>query len=137
MADQAIVFALANPDPEVDPFAASKHAAIVATGRSDYPNQINNVLAFPGFFRGMLDSGAHEITDECLLAAATAIADCVAARRTQRQLHRALGVRPRRRVSGGRRGPQSHHLTTGPPAPRSSVRGAGRWRPRTPRPPRG
>src|SRR6478736_1501007 len=78
MADQAIVFALANPDPEVDPFAASKHAAIVATGRSDYPNQINNVLAFPGFFRGMLDSGAHEITDEGLLAAATAIADCVA-----------------------------------------------------------
>jgi malate dehydrogenase (oxaloacetate-decarboxylating) len=77
MADQAIVFALANPDPEVDPFAASKHAAIVATGRSDSPSQINNVLAFPGFFRGMLDSGAHEITDECLLAAATAIADCV------------------------------------------------------------
>ena len=55
----------------------SKHAAIVATGRSDYPNQINNVLAFPGFFRGMLDAGAHEITDACLLAAATAIADCV------------------------------------------------------------
>jgi malate dehydrogenase (oxaloacetate-decarboxylating) len=77
MADDAIVFALANPDPEVDPFAASKHATIVATGRSDYPNQINNVLAFPGFFRGMLDSGAHDITDECLLAAATAIADCV------------------------------------------------------------
>ena len=79
MADQAIVFALANPDPEVDPFAASRHAAIVATGRSDYPNQINNVLAFPGFFRGMLDSGAHEITDDCLLAAATAIADTVSA----------------------------------------------------------
>jgi malate dehydrogenase (oxaloacetate-decarboxylating) len=77
MAADAVVFALANPDPEVDPFAASKHAAIVATGRSDYPNQINNVLAFPGFFRGMLDSGAHEITDTCLLAAATAIADCV------------------------------------------------------------
>src|SRR3954462_365142 len=77
MADRAIVFALANPDPEVDPFAAGRHAAVVATGRSDYPNQINNVLAFPGFFRGMLDSGAHEITDECLLAAATAIADCV------------------------------------------------------------
>ena len=78
MAADSIVFALANPDPEVDPFAASKHAAIVATGRSDYPNQINNVLAFPGFFRGMLDAGAHLITDECLLAAATAIADCVA-----------------------------------------------------------
>src|SRR5664279_4782715 len=77
MADKAIVFALANPDPEVDPFAASKHAAIVATGRSDYPNQINDVLAFPGLFRGMLDSGACEITDRCLLAAAAAIADCV------------------------------------------------------------
>ena len=77
MAPKAIVFALSNPDPEVDPFAASQHAAIVATGRSDYPNQINNVLAFPGFFRGMLDAGAHEITDACLLAAATAIADCV------------------------------------------------------------
>jgi len=77
MADKAIVFALANPDPEVDPFAAAEHAAIVATGRSDYPNQINNVLAFPGFFRGMLDSGAHRITDDCLLAAATAIADSV------------------------------------------------------------
>jgi len=78
MADRAIVFALANPDPEVDPFAAGQHAAVVATGRSDYPNQINNVLAFPGFFRGMLDAAAHDITDECLLAAATAIADCVA-----------------------------------------------------------
>ncbi|MEP6562780.1 MAG: malic enzyme-like NAD(P)-binding protein, partial [Nakamurella sp.] len=77
MADDAIVFALANPDPEVDPFAAAQHASIVATGRSDYPNQINNVLAFPGFFRGMLDSGAHHITEEIMLAAATAIADCV------------------------------------------------------------
>ena len=78
MAERAIVFALANPDPEVDPFAAGKHAAIVATGRSGYPNQINNALAFPGFFRGMLDSGAHEITDDLQLAAATAIADTVA-----------------------------------------------------------
>ncbi len=77
MAPDAIVFALANPDPEVDPFAAAQHAAIVATGRSDYPNQINNVLAFPGFFRGMLDSGTHKITDASLIAAATAIADCV------------------------------------------------------------
>jgi len=77
MADKAVVFALSNPDPEVDPFAASQYAAIVATGRSDYPNQINNVLAFPGFFRGMLDAAAHEITDQLLIAAATAIADCV------------------------------------------------------------
>ncbi|HET8604784.1 MAG TPA: NAD-dependent malic enzyme [Marmoricola sp.] len=78
MADGAIVFALANPDPEVDPVAAGQHAAVVATGRSDFPNQINNVLAFPGFFRGMLDAGAHEITDEVMLAAAQAIAEAVA-----------------------------------------------------------
>ncbi|GAA6526945.1 NAD-dependent malic enzyme [Intrasporangium sp. DVR] len=77
MADDAIVFALANPDPEVDPLAAGEHAAVVATGRSDYPNQINNVLCFPGFFRGMLDSGAKDITQEVMVAAATAIADSV------------------------------------------------------------
>jgi malate dehydrogenase (oxaloacetate-decarboxylating) len=79
MAPDPIVFALANPDPEVDPVAAGRHAAVVATGRSDYPNQINNVLAFPGFFRGMLDAGAHDITQEVMLAAAQAIADAVAA----------------------------------------------------------
>ena len=73
----AIVFALANPDPEVDPLAAGEHAAVVATGRSDYPNQINNVLAFPGFFRGMLDSGSADITQGVMLAAAKAIADSV------------------------------------------------------------
>ena len=78
MAKDAVVFALANPDPEVDPLAAREHAAVVATGRSDFPNQINNVLAFPGFFRGMLDAQAHEITDELMLAAARAIADAVA-----------------------------------------------------------
>jgi malate dehydrogenase (oxaloacetate-decarboxylating) len=78
MSDDAIVFALANPDPEVDPFVAREHAAVVATGRSDFPNQINNVLAFPGFFRGMLDAGAHQITSEVMLAAAHAIADAVA-----------------------------------------------------------
>ncbi|MGH3471863.1 MAG: malic enzyme-like NAD(P)-binding protein, partial [Nocardioidaceae bacterium] len=74
----AVVFALANPDPEVDPAAAHEHAAVVATGRSDYPNQINNVLAFPGFFRGMLDAGTSSITDAIMLAAAGAIADAVA-----------------------------------------------------------
>jgi malate dehydrogenase (oxaloacetate-decarboxylating) len=79
MAPGAIVFALANPDPEVDPVAASEHAAVVATGRSDYPNQINNVLAFPGFFRGLLDAGASDITDAMMIAAATAIADVVGA----------------------------------------------------------
>jgi len=77
MRDDAIVFALANPDPEVDPIAAQRHAAVVATGRSDFPNQINNVLAFPGVFRGLLDAGAREITDGMLVAAATAIADVV------------------------------------------------------------
>jgi len=77
MADNAIVFALANPDPEVDPVAAGQHAAVVATGRSDYPNQINNVLCFPGFFRGMLDSGTHDITEAIMLAAASAIAHAV------------------------------------------------------------
>ncbi|MGA8211266.1 MAG: NAD-dependent malic enzyme [Nocardioidaceae bacterium] len=79
MAADAIVFALANPDPEIDPVLARPHAAVVATGRSDHPNQINNVLAFPGFFRGMLDAGAHEITEAVMLAAAEAIADSVAA----------------------------------------------------------
>ena len=77
MAADAIVFALANPVPEVDAVAASEHAAVVATGRSDYPNQINNVLAFPGFFRGLLDAGVSDITDEMLIAAAKAIADTV------------------------------------------------------------
>lgn len=77
MAPGAIVFAMANPDPEVDPFAAREHAAVVATGRSDFPNQINNVLAFPGFFRGMLDSGTSDITSEVMLAASAAIADSV------------------------------------------------------------
>ena len=78
MADDAIVFALANPDPEIDPGIAQHHAAIVATGRSDYPNQINNVLAFPGIFRGLLDAQARGITDGMLLAASAAIADVVA-----------------------------------------------------------
>jgi malate dehydrogenase (oxaloacetate-decarboxylating) len=77
MADHAIVFALANPDPEIDPLLAARHATVVATGRSDYPNQINNVLAFPGIFRGLLDTGAYVITDEMLLAAAHAIAGAV------------------------------------------------------------
>lgn len=74
MADQAIVFAMANPDPEIDPITAARHAAVVATGRSDFPNQINNVLAFPGFFRGLLDAGASDITPDMLVAAADAIA---------------------------------------------------------------
>ncbi|GAA1477482.1 NAD-dependent malic enzyme [Nocardioides aestuarii] len=74
MADQAVIFALANPDPEVDPGEAGKYAAVVASGRSDYPNQINNVLAFPGVFRGLLDARASEVSVDMLLRAAEALA---------------------------------------------------------------
>ena len=77
MAQDAIVFALANPTPEVDPLGAAKYARVVATGRSDYPNQINNVLAFPGLFRGLLDAKVKEITTEVLRVAATAIASVI------------------------------------------------------------
>jgi malate dehydrogenase (oxaloacetate-decarboxylating) len=77
MAAGAVVFALANPVPEVDPVAAAEHAAVVASGRSDLPNQINNVLAFPGVFRGLLDAASHSITIEMLLAAARALAEVV------------------------------------------------------------
>jgi malate dehydrogenase (oxaloacetate-decarboxylating) len=73
MAPGGIVFALSNPDPEIHPDAARKYAAVVATGRSDFPNQINNVLAFPGVFRGALDAGARRITEEMKVAAAHAI----------------------------------------------------------------
>ncbi len=86
MAAEPIVFALANPDPEVDPAAAAKYAAVVASGRSDYPNQINNVLAFPGVFRGLLDARADHVTDEMLLRAAQAIAHVV----TDDELHPAF-----------------------------------------------
>ena len=77
MKSGSIVFALANPTPEIDPAIARKYATVVATGRSDQPNQINNVLAFPGIFRGLLDAGAKKISDDLLVAAAEAIADCV------------------------------------------------------------
>ena len=77
MAKGSIVFALANPDPEIDPVIARKYATVVATGRSDQPNQINNVLAFPGIFRGLLDANANKISDQMLLAAAAAISECV------------------------------------------------------------
>ncbi len=79
MNDDAIVFAMANPTPEVMPEDAAPYVRIMATGRSDYPNQINNVLAFPGIFRGALDAGAPRITEEMKLAAAQGIADVVAA----------------------------------------------------------
>ncbi|MFN8073206.1 MAG: NADP-dependent malic enzyme [Mycobacterium sp.] len=73
MAPNGIVFACSNPDPEIHPEIAKRHAAIVATGRSDFPNQINNVLAFPGVFRGALDAGARRITEKMKVAAAEAI----------------------------------------------------------------
>jgi malate dehydrogenase (oxaloacetate-decarboxylating) len=78
MADDAIVFAMANPTPEVPPEALAGHVAVIATGRSDYPNQINNVLAFPGIFRGALDVRASEINEEMKLAAGKALASVVA-----------------------------------------------------------
>jgi len=77
MAADAIVFAMANPVPEVQPEEVAKDVAIMATGRSDYPNQINNVLAFPGVFRGALDVRASAINEEMKLAAAQAIADAI------------------------------------------------------------
>ncbi|OBA63131.1 malate dehydrogenase [Mycobacterium sp. 1100029.7] len=73
MAPECVVFALSNPDPEIHPDVAAKYAAVVATGRSDFPNQINNVLAFPGVFRGALDAGARRITEKMMVAAAEAI----------------------------------------------------------------
>jgi malate dehydrogenase (oxaloacetate-decarboxylating) len=84
MNDQPIVFALANPTPEINPLTVAERCAVVATGRSDYPNQINNHLCFPGFFRGLLDSGATKITDDMKLAAAHAIANIV----LDEELHR-------------------------------------------------
>ena len=77
MAPEAIIFGLANPMPEVHPDVAHRHARVVATGRSDFPNQINNVLAFPGIFRGAFDVHATSITEGMKLAAAEAIADLV------------------------------------------------------------
>ncbi|NJQ08429.1 NAD-dependent malic enzyme [Streptomyces lonarensis] len=79
MAEGAVVFALANPDPEVDPAEARRTAAVVATGRSDFPNQINNVLVFPGVFRGLLDAQSRTVDESMMLAAARALADVVLA----------------------------------------------------------
>jgi malate dehydrogenase (oxaloacetate-decarboxylating) len=78
MAERAVVFALANPEPEIDPQIARRYAEVVATGRSDEPNQINNVLVFPGFFRGLLDANAREVTLDMERAAARALAAIVA-----------------------------------------------------------
>ncbi|WP_250281766.1 MULTISPECIES: NAD(P)-dependent malic enzyme [unclassified Frankia] len=86
MAPDSIVFAMANPNPEVDPEVARRHARIVATGRSDYPNQINNVLAFPGVFRGALDVRASRITESMKLAAADALAGVIADELTEQHV---------------------------------------------------
>lgn len=77
MATDPIVFALSNPDPEISPELALPHVRVMATGRSDYPNQINNVLCFPGLFRGLLDARARRVTDEMKIAAARAIAGVI------------------------------------------------------------
>src|SRR3989442_7550855 len=77
---EPIGFAMANPEPEIRPEEAERHVRVMATGRSDYPNQINNVLCFPGFFRGLLDSRARVVNDEMKVAAARALAACVSRR---------------------------------------------------------
>src|SRR2546425_12927304 len=77
MARNPIVFAMANPEPEIRPEEAERHVRVMATGRSDYPNQINNVLCFPGFFRGLLDSRARAVNDEMKVAASRALSACV------------------------------------------------------------
>ena len=103
MADDAIIFGLANPDPEVHPDVAHRHARVVATGRSDFPNQINNVLAFPGIFRGAFDVHATAITEGMKLAAADALADLVGDDLAE-DLIVPVAVRPPRRA--GRRRPR-------------------------------
>ena len=89
MADRSIVFALANPDPEVDPAEASRYAAVVATGRSDFPNQINNVLAFPGVFRGLLDAHCARDHHDDAAGCCPRACRCCDRRRAQRRLHHA------------------------------------------------
>ena len=95
MAERPIVFALANPDPEVDIAEATKRAAVVASGRSDYPNQINNVLAFPGVFRGLLDARATQVTDRDAHPGGRRDRVGRHRRRAQRQLHRPERLRAR------------------------------------------
>ena len=94
MAPGAMIFALANPNPEVHPDIAHRHAAVVATGRSDFPNQINNVLAFPGIFRGAFDVNASRITEGMKLAAAEALANLISARGPPPRLHHPVPLRP-------------------------------------------
>jgi malate dehydrogenase (oxaloacetate-decarboxylating) len=84
MAKDPIVFAMSNPTPEVDPVASIPYTSVMATGRSDFPNQINNVLCFPGFFRGLLDAKATRVTEDMKIAAAKAIASLI----TDKELNR-------------------------------------------------
>ena len=124
MNDDAMVFAMANPNPEVDPEEAAPYVRIMATGRSDYPNQINNVLCFPGIFRGALDVRAPAITEEMKMAAARAIAAIVDDERAARGLHHPVGLQPRRRAGRGRRGRRAGARRAAPrwPARRSASR---------------
>ncbi len=101
MGSKPIVFAMANPDPEIRPEEAAGIAAVIATGRSDFPNQINNVLCFPGIFRGALDAGATTITEGMKLAAANAIASAVDENELLARLHHPVGVRQAGRVARG------------------------------------
>ena len=103
MNDDAMVFAMANPTPEVSPEEAAPYARIVATGRSDYPNQINNVLCFPGIFRGALDVRARAITEEMKMAAAQAIARIIPESELREDYIVPVGLQPRRLARGGRR----------------------------------
>ena len=106
MAPDSIIFAMANPDPEIHPDVARRHARVVATGRSDFPNQINNVLAFPGVFRGALDVRATAITDHMKLAAARALCDVVGDDVSEEYVIPSV-VRPAGRSGGGGRGRRS------------------------------
>ena len=118
MARDPIVFAMANPVPEIQPEEAERHVRVMATGRSDYPNQINNVLCFPGFFRGLLDSRARTVNDDMKLAAARALAACVEPQRAERGVHHPERVQQERGARRGhRRGPRrlGHRLRPPPP----------------------
>ena len=86
---------MANPDPEIMPEEVGRSARIIATGRSDYPNQINNVLCFPGLFRGVLDCQAREINDQMLFAAANAIAHMISGGGIERGLHHSKRLKPK------------------------------------------
>ena len=121
MNDDAMVFAMANPNPEVDPEEAAPYVRIMATGRSDYPNQINNVLAFPGVFRGALDVRAPAITESMKIAAAARDRGDRRGQRAARGLHHPLRLQPRRRPRGGgrrRRGGACHRQRPGRPGGR-------------------